>query len=452
MKNKLLTVVILIIAVLTSCKNTGNGELIGVSSGKTYYPSEPYGMSYVPMGSFTMGVSDQDISGSNLYQPKTITVSAFYMDETEITNSEYHQFVNWVRDSIARKMLGDAEPEKYLISQTKSGVTLDEPIINWNTKIDWNAENVQEALSDLYVPENERFNNIKEVDARKLYYEYKWIDMNAAAKKEYNIDDANPLDGSFANRPQGRKDRSVFIHSQRLNIYPDTLCWISDFAYTYNEPFAKYYFSHPSYNNYPVVGVSWSQAKAFCAWRTNLKNDYLRAQGKTITNEYRLPTEAEWEWAARGGYERNPYPWGGPYTFNTKGCYLANFKPDRGNYALDGGATTIIVAHYPPNDFGLYDMAGNVAEWTIDAFDESSYNYEWDMNSSYTYNAKDDDPPAMKRKVIRGGSWKDVYSNIQTSTRDYEYQDTATCYIGFRCVQSYLGRQKGDSKRASALY
>ena len=97
-------------------------------------------------------------------------------------------------------------------------------------------------------------------------------------------------------------------------------------------------------------------------------------------------------------------------------------------------------------------MAGNVSEWTIDAFDESSYNYEWDMNSSYTYNAQDGDAPAMKRKVIRGGSWKDVYANIQTSTRDYQYQDSATCYLGFRCVQSYLGRQKGDSKRASAKY
>lgn len=452
MKSKLITAVIILIAVfLTSCKNSGNGELIGVDSKQSYTPSDPYGMAYIPMGSFTRGVGDQDLAGSNFYQPKTITVSAFYIDETEITNSEYRQFVNWVRDSIAYKMLGEAEPEKYLIEQTKEGVDLEEPLINWKTKIEWDKPEVQEALADLYVPEHEVYYNSKEIDARKLYYEYKWIDMQAAAKKDLTDESNNPLDGAFASRPQGRKDRSVFIRSEKINIYPDTLCWISDFAYTYNEPLAKYYFSHPSYSHYPVVGVNWNQARAFCAWRTALKSAYSEDKAAAI-NEYRLPTEAEWEWAARGGYERNPYPWGGPYTFNEKGCYLASFKPSRGNYALDGGSTTLIVAHFPPNDFGLYDMAGNVSEWTIDAFDESSYNYEWDMNSSYTYNAQDGDAPAMKRKVIRGGSWKDVYANIQTSTRDYQYQDSATCYLGFRCVQSYLGRQKGDSKRASAKY
>ena len=125
----------------------------------------------------------------------------------------------------------------------------------------------------------------------------------------------------------------------------------------------------------------------------------------------------------------------------------------RGDYAVDGGATTMVVAHFPANDFGLYDMAGNVAEWTLDAFDESSYNMTWDMNPAYFYNTKETDPPAMKRKVIRGGSWKDVAHYIQTSTRSYEYQDSAKCYIGFRCVQQYMGSQKGTSgRRSSRVY
>ena len=218
MRSKLLIVVMLLAVVFSSCKNTGNGELIGVSSGNSYTPVDPYGMAYIPMGSFTRGVGDQDISGSNFYQPKTITVSAFYMDETEITNSEYRQFVNWVRDSIAYEMLGEMEPERYLIETTDDGVTLDDPIINWNARIEWDNPEVQEALEELYVPEHEVYYNAKEVDARKLYYEYKWIDMQAAAKKEIGGDDVNPLDGSFANRPQGRKDRSVFINSQRINI------------------------------------------------------------------------------------------------------------------------------------------------------------------------------------------------------------------------------------------
>jgi len=148
----------------------------------------------------------------------------------------------------------------------------------------------------------------------------------------------------------------------------------------------------------------------------------------------------------------NPYPWGGPGTRNVKGCFLANFKPLRGNYLADGGLRTLIVGCYPPNHYGLYDMSGNVAEWTLSAFDPTSYNFTWDMNPDYTFNAKDDDPPVMKRKVIRGGSWKDVSYYIQVTTRDYEYQDTARSYIGFRCIQPYMGRNKGDNPKLSRVY
>ena len=98
-------------------------------------------------------------------------------------------------------------------------------------------------------------------------------------------------------------------------------------------------------------------------------------------------------------------------------------------------------------------MAGNVAEWTNSAYDPLSYNYTWDMNPTYTYNAKDTDPAIMKRKVVRGGSWKDIAYYLEVSTRSYEYQDTAKCYIGFRCIQPYLGRNKGDNtEKASRVY
>jgi len=129
--------------------------------------------------------------------------------------------------------------------------------------------------------------------------------------------------------------------------------------------------------------------------------------------------------------------------------FLANFKPLRGNYVADGGIRTVIAAHYPSNDWGLYDMSGNVAEWTNSAFDPASYNFTWDMNPNYVYNAKEDDPPVMKRKVIRGGSWKDIAHYLQVTTRTFEYQDTAKSYIGFRCVQPYLGRNKGDNPNKS---
>jgi gliding motility-associated lipoprotein GldK len=444
---------LLVIVVLGSCKNTGNGELIGVDKRPRFYQPDPYGMAYIPMGSFTMGIGDQDVPAAQIHQPRTISLSAFYMDETEITNNEYRQFVYYVRDSIARRLLGDLKPEVYLIEENKeTGEVYDPPILNWDEEIDWNGEEEREALEEIYLPEHERYFRKKEIDTRKLFYEYYWVDWQAAAQKDFNTA-GDPTNGMFANRPQGMTDRSVYVRKEVINIYPDTLAWIKDYAYSYNEPATQRYFSHPAYDNYPVVGVNWSQAKAFCIWRTELLNSYLSSKEEAVLNEFRLPTEAEWEWAARGGYELNPYPWGGPYTRNGKGCFLANFKPMRGNYVGDGGQTTVVVGHYPPNDFGLYDMAGNVAEWTNDAYDESTYNFAWDMNPTYTYSARETDSPTLKRKVVRGGSWKDVAYYLQVYARSYEYQDTAKCYVGFRCVQNYLGRQKGDNpSKASYIY
>ena len=455
-------VISLVALMLVGCGSSSNsssnqGELVGVrKKSKPFYQPDPYGMVFVPMGSYTMGVGGQDITGSNYAQPKTISVSAFFMDETEITNNEYREFVNYVRDSLARTYLGEVDPDKYLITQNKkTGETYDTPILNWEEKIDWHSddEQIRDALEQLYIPEGERFYGKKEVDARKLIYHYSYIDYRAAAKKEV-VEGADYRNGAFANRPKGSTDRSVFVHNEDINIYPDTLAWIYDYSYAFNDPLTEKYFWHPAYDNYPVVGVNWRQANAFCVWRTEKLNNYLaKHKGQAGMSEFRLPTEAEWEWAARGGHQLTPYPWGGPYARNEKGCLKANFKPMRGNYIADGGLTTVVVAHYPANDWGLYDMAGNVAEWTSSAFDPSSYNVMWDMNPQYSYNASENDDPVMKRKVVRGGSWKDIAYYLEVTTRSYEYQDTAKCYIGFRCIQPYLGRQKGDNpSKASRVY
>jgi len=441
---------------LGSCGNTGNGELTGVKGRKRYFQPDPFGMVYIPMGSFTMGLGDGDILYTQINNAKTVTVQSFYMDQTEITNNEYRQFVDWVRDSIARRILGEVQPDLYFFSENEeTGEVYDPPFLNWETKLEWDSEDqdVRDALADMYLPEEERYFRRKEIDTRKLYFEYYFVDLKAAAAKDYS-QGGEVKEAGLANRPDGLKDRSIYVRKEVINVFPDTLCWIHDYVYSFNDPMTEKYFWHPAYDNYPVVGVNWKQAKAFCIWRTQLKNSYLYGKkGETAISDFRLPSEAEWEWAARGGYDGNPYPWGGPYTRNAEGCFLANFKPLRGDYIDDGGAHTVIVAHYPANDFGLYDMAGNVAEWTNSAYHPSSYNFAWDLNPDYQYNAKDADPPALKRKVIRGGSWKDVAFYLRVSSRAYEYQDTAKCYVGFRTVQNFLGRQKDDNPaRASKVY
>jgi gliding motility-associated lipoprotein GldK len=291
----------------------------------------------------------------------------------------------------------------------------------------------------------------KELDVTKLIYNYFYVDLQQASKKsnrmqlQYAGGNATPTVsyGGQVVRPDGTKEditsRGSFVHKDWVLVYPDTLCWVADFTYSYNEPMATMYFWHASYDNYPVVGVNWKQANAFCVWRTNLLNDALAEADLSLVQNYRLPSEVEWEFAARGNLDNSMYPWGGLYVRNRLGCFVANFKPLRGNYVDDGALATERVATYSANEFGLYDMAGNVAEWTIGAYDPSAYVFSATLNPNYKYDAHPDDPPVMKRKVIRGGSWKDVARYLQVSMRDYEYQDTSKSYIGFRCVRSYLG-------------
>ena len=424
----------LIITILSSCGNSGNGELIGTQNRSIWQPTDPYGMVFIPQGSFVMGPSDQDVPFANVTAAKMVSVGAFYMDETEITNNEYRQFTNWVRDSIARRILGDAGIEGHLIEEDEYGNFIEPARINWKERIRWDDIEVREILEEeMYLPEHERFDGKREIDTRKLIYVYQELDLKKAATKANRENDA-----------PGKRDRTHFLQDVEVSIFPDTLAWMHDYAYAFNEPMTDEYFWHPAFDDYPVVGINWNQAVAFTKWRTQMMNTFLRRNNELTLPDFRLPTESEWEYAARGGMDLSPYPWGGPYTRNHKGCFLANFKPLRGNYVADGGLRSVKVASYNPNAYGLYDMAGNVSEWTSNTFDESAFSYAHDMNMDYTLTTEDSDSEVLKRKVIRGGSWKDISYFIQTSTRDFEYQDTAKCYIGFRCAVDFLGRDKQD--------
>ncbi len=435
-----------ILALLYSCGGGNQGELVGVK-GKKWHPEKPYGMSLIPGGSFIMGKSDDDRPALSNAPTKTVTVRSFYMDETEITNSEYRQFVNWVRDSTVRMKLAimaedqgktpgdDGIGEYAFLDTSEEDMTVYEKYrfdnysgtgttgyegrrLNKDIDIEWDVDNYPdefyaEVMDSMYIPIEESYNGVRSQDVSNYKFRSTWIDIQAAARAK-----------------EGR--RKDFIKEEVIEIYPDTTVWIKDFNYSYNEPMHNDYFWHNAYGDYPVVGVSWEQAKAFCRWRTLYKNASQKERNRDFVSSFRLPTEAEWEYAARGGLESATYPWGGPYAHNDRGCFLANFKPLRGNYAADNYLYTVEAKSFEPNDYDLYNMAGNVSEWVQSSYDPATYEYVSSMNPNVSDNRN-------KRKVVRGGSWKDVAYFLQVSTRDYEYADSARSYIGFRTVQDYMG-------------
>ncbi len=466
MKKLTFLLVLFTLALLTGCKSGNDqGQLTGVRTKKKFFPEKPYGMTLIPGGSFTMGKEDEDVAGAFSAPPRTVTVRPFYMDETEITNSEYREFVFWVRDSIVRTKLAILAEEanvggsdaveqkkgdmsgilkyrfkemdstnnayyKYMMDNYGSLGDVNSPTegkyLNWDVELVWNQDEFPdqyyaEAMDSMYLPIDETMSRKRRIDTRKLKYMYTYIDEAAAAKGKGSLKD--------------------YLVKDVVEVYPDTTVWVKDFNYSYNDPMHQDYFWHDAYSDYPVVGVSWKQAKSFCNYRTDKRNTYLASKKKNSGKEprFRLPTEAEWEYAARGGLEYAKYPWGGPYTTTDRGEFLANFKPERGNYAVDGALYTVEARSYNPNDYGLYNMAGNVSEWTNTAYNPSSYY----LGSTINPNVVDE---GNKRKVIRGGSWKDVAYFLEVSTRDYEYADSARSYIGFRTVQDYMGTKMKAKK------
>lgn len=455
--------------VFCSCLSTNtamqNGGEVTGQRGTAFIEPTPYGMVQVKRGFLRVGLDKQDTLWGTVTPQKEISVDGFWMDQHEVTNSMYRQFVYWVRDSIIRERLADPAyggDDTYKITEDRDGNPVT-PYLNWSKAIPWKNpdENAERAIQSVY--RRHPIDGTIMLDASQMNYRYEVFDYEKAALRKYRL---NPAERSLNTDRPANADEVVmiskdtayidengaivrqtitrplsslydFLNTYIVNVYPDTTCWVNDFPNANNETYMKLYFSSVNYNDYPVVGVTWEQAEAFCQWRT----DYLlRGLGPAArqVQRYRLPTEIEWEYAARGK-EGNPFPWQpaeGDQKKNEKGCFYANFKPDKGNYTDDGNLITSRVGMYGANSNGLYDMAGNVAEWTSTVYTEAGVSMMNDLNPELTYNAAKEDPYMLKRKSVRGGSWKDPISFIRSAWRTYEFQNQPRSYIGFRCVRS----------------
>ena len=476
MKKLLFTVTVgLAVASCSSSRSlsSGGGKVTGVGGISGQEPT-PYGMVLVDRGSMKVGPAEADSLWGIEAEARGISVDGFWMDETEVTNSKYKQFLFWVRDSIIRERLADPAyggNEAFKIEEDREGNPIT-PRLNWSRPIPWKNANEDEQRAIESVFRTNPITGVRELDPEQMNYRYETYNLTEAAKRkhrlnaerrDYNtdhaVDYALPLlskDTAYID-DEGKIVRQTisraltgdfdFVNTYIVNVYPDTTCWVNDFENAYNEPYVRMYFSNAGYNDYPVVGVSWEQASAFCAWRTEFLKRSLGKQGIYV-EPYRLPTEAEWEYAARAGVDKNKYPWEGnlPLT-EDDGCFYANFKPMEGNYVKDGNIITSRVGTYSPNDFALYDMAGNVSEWTSTAYTESINKLTSDLNPEYRYNAAKEDPYKMTRKIVRGGSWKDVAHNIRGDIRMWEYQNEQRSFIGFRCVRSHVGFSRAKKRK-----
>ena len=425
--------------VITSCKTNMRLEgMDNISKSRTTMqnltPLAPHGMVFVPAGSIIEKETATDSSMAVDTVPKTVTVSAFFMDQTEVTNKQYRLFVDWVADSVAVtdylkdekyfKKVKKAAPAKR--SKGKNATAVDMTSTADTIKsIDWTKVGGRTPLWQSSNPE------IKGLLLGKLYtlINGKPTLIRSAVVYRY---DRLAID---------RSGKSKYINDT-VAVPPNQKVWSTDFPNSQMEVMDNNYYTNKWYEEHPVVGVSWKQARSYANWRS--KMTYSTIGGRSLVKEYNLqyslPTEAQWEYAA--SKDMKPEDFNKLSTVNVRDpkskknvdMLAVNFKQQEGDYSRDGGTFTMHVKSYAPNSLGLYNLMGNVSEWTLDAFSPSYKEFVHDLNPVLLYDAADNESDAMKRKVIRGGSWKDNATLLTPSTRAYEIQDVSHSYIGFRCV------------------
>jgi len=401
--------------------------------GKTI--TAPPGMIYIPAGTIFESSTIKDSTNTDT-ATRRVSLSSFFMDITEVSNKQYRKFVDWVADSVAvttyykndKRYFYDVKINKKSTATPKGvvGAVKNKPDsiarrINWS-KIDMNGK------VPFWQSNSEKFTGLVSI-------------ING--RKTLNKD---MLKFAFAHVQAGGPNAGKTV-VDTVKVMPDNNVWQEDFPNSQSDFLVNNYFQIKGFDNYPVVGVTWKQARAYASWRniiTGTQDDKLRDFGLS----FNLPTEAQWEYAASGGEinielssakvqskDENVVPsYIQPKT--KKILPIANFKQGEGNYTRDGAIQTVPVKSYAPNVFGLYNMAGNVAEWALDAYSPSAFEFVEDRDPVLLLDAPDDDVDVMKRKVVRGGSWKDNATDLNTATRNYEVQNIAHSYIGFRCAMA----------------
>lgn len=519
----------------------------------------PPGMVYIPGGSVTIKYSQ---SSTDTNSKKRVSLTSFYIDKTEVTNQQYRMFTEWVIDSIA--IVNYLKDDKYFLDpppggykddkekdETAAAVVEDTSVVRDTVLTELGGDMNTVATTDTAAAAAPAMSSaVTDSSGNLVRRRINWSKVRHRDIFESDDDEIKAKIAPMFDPVTGEVRKELFVYSftylkatgtnrgvkmgeyatEAINIYPDEQVWFKDLNNSQVEILVENYFSQPPYDDYPVVGVSWKQARAYAAWKSHTNFDYANIADylKYYKLQYSLPSEAQWVYAAgkdirdikqptltpepepeatpeasadtsmattempvtdsaalaigepmdgtvtdgiATGTEdgSNPDDNSGkkkkkrrrknkadeeemdavavvdekakddglsPVDKDRSGNLLVNFKQEEGDYTEDGASFTLPVMSYAPNEFGVYNMIGNVAEWVLDAYSPSAFAFVSDVNPVLLYDASPRDADPMKRKVVRGGSFVSNAKALSPFTRDYELEDNVHCYLGFRCVMS----------------